>query len=339
MCRTLLLSIFALALTFPAQAAESFKASDIRIDGLKRVSSGSVFDALTIQPGDLVRDADISLATRTIFETGFFDQVEVSVDGDVLVIRVTERPAVSRIEIEGNQAIKTEDLLDSLRNAGIVEGEVLKRATLDQLEQAIQRQYTSRGRYDASATSEIIEQDRNRVGLKISIFEGSIATVSRIAIIGNKAFDDDTLLNEMSVTEAGLLTWFSGSNNYEAEKLSADVEAIRSFYLNRGYVNVEVSEPQVELSENLENVFITITISEGEEYRVGAVNVGGERPIDLSAAIGEMTLQTGELFSRRLVNDAVKTMTNELGNAGYARAQVRAVPEIDNDTQTVNVKF
>jgi len=337
MCRTLLLSIFALALTFPAQAAESFKASDIRIDGLKRVSSGSVFDALTIQPGDLVRDADISLATRTIFETGFFDQVEVSVDGDVLVIRVTERPAVSRIEIEGNQAIKTEDLLDSLRNAGIVEGEVLKRATLDQLEQAIQRQYTSRGRYDASATSEIIEQDRNRVGLKISIFEGSIATVSRIAIIGNKAFDDDTLLNEMSVTEAGLLTWFSGSNNYEAEKLSADVEAIRSFYLNRGYVNVEVSEPQVELSENLENVFITITISEGEEYRVGAVNVGGERPIDLSAAIGEMTLQTGELFSRRLVNDAVKTMTNELGNAGYARAQVRAVPEIDNDTQTVNV--
>ena len=337
MCRTLLLSIFALALTVSAQATEPFKASDIRIDGLKRVSSGSVFDVLTIQPGDLVRDADISLATRALFETGFFDQVEVSVDGDVLVIRVTERPAVSRIEIEGNQAIKTEDLLNSLRNAGIVEGEVLKRATLDQLEQAIQRQYTSRGRYDASASSEIIEQDRNRVGLKISIFEGSIATISRIAIIGNKAFDDDTLLNEMSVTEAGLLTWFSGSNNYEAEKLNADVEAIRSFYLNRGYVNVEVSEPQVELSENLENVFITITIGEGEEFRVGAVNVGGERPIDLSAAIGEMTLQTGELYSRRLVNDAVKTMTNELGNAGYARAQVRAVPEIDNDTKTVNV--
>ena len=337
MCRTLLLSIFALALTVSAQATEPFKASDIRIDGLKRVSSGSVFDVLTIQPGDLVRDADISLATRTLFETGFFDQVEVSVDGDVLVIRVTESPAVSRIEIEGNQAIKTEDLLNSLRNAGIVEGEVLKRATLDQLEQAIQRQYTSRGRYDASASSEIIEQDRNRVGLKISIFEGSIATISRIAIIGNKAFDDDTLLNEMSVTEAGLLTWFSGSNNYEAEKLNADVEAIRSFYLNRGYVNVEVSEPQVELSENLENVFITITIGEGEEFRVGAVNVGGERPIDLSAAIGEMTLQTGELYSRRLVNDAVKTMTNELGNAGYARAQVRAVPEIDNDTKTVNV--
>ena len=337
MCRTLLLSIFALAITFSAQAAEPFKASDIRIDGLKRVSSGSVFDALTIQPGDLVTNAEISLATRALFETGFFDQVEVSADGNVLVIQVTERPAVSRIEIEGNKAIKTEDLLDSLRNAGIVEGEVFKRATLDQLEQAIQRQYTSRGRYDASTSSEIIEQDRNRVGLKISIFEGSVATVSRIAIIGNTAFDDDTLLNEMSVTEAGLFTWFSGSNNFETEKLKADIEAIRSFYLNRGYVNVEVSEPQVELSENLENVFITITVGEGEEFRVGAVNVGGERPIDLSGAIEEMTLQTGELFSRRLVNDAVKTMTNELGNAGYARAQVRAVPEIDNETQTVDV--
>ena len=337
MCRILSLSIFALALTFSVQAAEQFKASDIRIDGLKRVSSGSVFDVLTIQPGDLVTNADISLATRALFGTGFFDQVEVSAEGNVLVIQVTERPAVSRIEIEGNKAIKTEDLLDSLRKAGIVEGEVLKRATLDQLEQAIQRQYTSRGRYDASASSEIIEQDRNRVGLKITIFEGSVATVSRIAIIGSNAFSDDTLLDEMSVTEAGLFTWFSGANNYEAEKLRADIEAIRSFYLDRGYVNVEVSEPQVELSENLEDVFITITVSEGNEFQVGAVNVGGEIPIDLSQAIGEMTLQTGELFSRRLVNDAVKTMTNELGNAGYARAQVRAVPEINNEMQTVDV--
>ncbi|MEK9556344.1 MAG: outer membrane protein assembly factor BamA, partial [Gammaproteobacteria bacterium] len=334
---TLPLSAIALALAISAQAAEPFQASDIRIDGLKRVSSGSVFDALTIQPGDRVTDADISLATRALFETGFFDQVEVRADGDVLVIEVTERPAVSRIDIEGNQAIKTEDLLDSLRRAGIVEGDVLKRATLDQLEQAIQRQYTSRGRYDATVSSEIIEQDRNRVGLKISIFEGSVATISRIAIVGNEAFDDDTLLGEMSLTEAGLFTWFSGSNNYETEKLNADVEAIRSYYLNRGYVNVEVSEPQVELSENLEDVFITITVNEGKEFRVGSVNVGGDQPIDLSSAVEEMTLQTGEIFSRRLVNEAVSTMSKKLGDAGYARAQVRAVPEINDATQTVDV--
>ena len=334
---TLPLSAIALALAISAQAAEPFQASDIRIDGLKRVSSGSVFDALTIQPGDRVTDADISLATRALFETGFFDQVEVRADGDVLVIEVTERPAVSRIDIEGNQAIKTEDLLDSLRRAGIVEGDVLKRATLDQLEQAIQRQYTSRGRYDATVSSEIIEQDRNRVGLKISIFEGSVATISRIAIVGNEAFDDDTLLGEMSLTEAGLFTWFSGSNNYETEKLNADVEAIRSYYLNRGYVNVEVSEPQVELSENLEDVFITITVNEGKEFRVGSVNVGGDQPIDLSSAVEEMTLQTGEIFSRRLVNEAVSTMSKKLGDAGYARSQVRAVPEINDEKQTVDV--
>jgi len=334
---TLPLSAIALALAISAQAAEPFQASDIRIDGLKRVSSGSVFDALTIQPGDRVTDADISLATRALFETGFFDQVEVRADGDVLVIEVTERPAVSRIDIEGNQAIKTEDLLDSLRRAGIVEGDVLKRATLDQLEQAIQRQYTSRGRYDATVSSEIIEQDRNRVGLKISIFEGSVATISRIAIVGNEAFDDDTLLGEMSLTEAGLFTWFSRSNNYETEKLNADVEAIRSYYLNRGYVNVEVSEPQVELSENLEDVFITITVNEGKEFRVGSVNVGGDQPIDLSSAVEEMTLQTGEIFSRRLVNEAVSTMSKKLGDAGYARAQVRAVPEINDEKQTVDV--
>jgi len=334
---TLPLSALALALAISVHAAEPFQASDIRIDGLKRVSSGSVFDALTIQPGDRVTDADISLATRALFETGFFDQVEVRADGDVLVIEVTERPAVSRIDIEGNQAIKTDDLLDSLRRAGIVEGDVLKRATLDQLEQAIQRQYTSRGRYDATVSSQIIEQDRNRVGLKISIYEGSVATISRIAIVGNEAFDDDTLLDEMSLTEPGVFTWFSGSDNYETEKLSADVEAIRSYYLNRGYVNVEVSEPQVELSENLEDVFITITVNEGQEFRVGAVNVGGDQPIDLSAAVEEMTLQSGEIFSRRLVNEAVNTMSKKLGDAGYARAQVRAVPEINDETQTVDV--
>jgi len=334
---TLPLSAIALALAISAQAAEPFQASDIRIDGLKRVSSGSVFDALTIQPGDRVTDADISLATRALFETGFFDQVEVRADGDVLVIEVTERPAVSRIDIEGNQAIKTEDLLDSLRRAGIVEGDVLKRATLDQLEQAIQRQYTSRGRYDATVSSEIIEQDRNRVGLKISIFEGSVATISRIAIVGNDAFSDDTLLGEMSLSEAGLFTWFSGSNNYETEKLNADVEAIRSYYLNLGYVNVEIAEPQVELSENLEDVFITITVNEGKAFRVGSVNIGGDQPIDLSSAISEMTLQTGELFSRRLVNEAITTMSEKLADAGFARAQVRAVPEINNDEQTVDV--
>ena len=334
---TLPLSALALAIAISVHAAEPFQASDIRIDGLKRVSSGSVFDALTIQPGDRVTDADISMATRALFETGFFDQVEVRADGDVLVIEVTERPAVSRIDIEGNQAIKTDDLLDSLRRAGIVEGDVLKRATLDQLEQAIQRQYTSRGRYDATVSSEIIEQDRNRVGLKISIYEGSVATISRISIVGNEAFDDDTLLDEMSLTEPGVFTWFSGSDNYETEKLSADVEAIRSYYLNRGYVNVEVSEPQVELSENLEVVFITITVNEGKEFRVGAVNVGGDQPIDLSAAVEEMTLQTDEIFSRRLVNEAVNTMSKKLGDAGYAGAQVRAVPEINDETQTVDV--
>ena len=319
------LSALAFALTLSAQAATPFQAEDIRIDGLQRVSSGSGFDALTLQPGDRITDADISAATRALFETGFFDQVEVRADGNVLVISVTERPAVSRIEIEGNQAIKTEDLLDSLRRAGIVEGDVLKRATLDQLEQAIQRQYTSRGRYDATVRSEIIEQDRNRVGLKIDIFEGSVAEIRRISIVGNEGFDDDTLLGEMSLSEPGLFTWFSGSDNYEAEKLAADVEAIRSFYLNRGYVNAEVSEPQVELSETLGEVFLTITVSEGSQFRVGQVNVGGEQPIDLSDAVATMQLQSGEIFSRRLVNDAVSTMSTRLGDAGYARAQVRAV--------------
>ena len=331
------LSALAFAVTLSAQAATPFQAEDIRVDGLQRVSSGSVFDALSLQPGDRVTDADISAATRALFETGFFDQVEVRADGNVLVIEVTERPAVSRIEIEGNQAIKTEDLLDSLRRAGIVEGDVLKRATLDQLEQAVQRQYTSRGRYDATVETEIVEQDRNRVGLKIAIFEGSVAEIKGIRIVGNEAFDDDTLLDEMSLTEPGLFTWFSGSDNYETEKLTADVEAIRSYYLDRGYVNADVAEPQVELSENLEDVFITITVDEGSQFQVGAVNVGGDIPVDLSDVIAAIELKTGEIFSRRLVNEAVNSISERLGDAGYARAQVRAVPEVDEASQSVDV--
>ena len=333
----ILLSALILFFGISVQAAMPFQAMDIRIDGLKRVPSGAVFDALTIQPGDRVTDADISSVTRSLFETGFFDQVEIRSEGDVLVIQVTERPAVSRIDIEGNQAIKTEDLLNTIRRAGISEGDVLKRATLDQLEQAIQRQYTSSGRYDATVNSKVIEQDRNRVGLKILIYEGSIAKISEISIVGNLMLDDDILLGEMMLTGAELFTWFTGSDDYEVERLNADIEAIRSYYLDRGYVNVEVSEPQVELSENLENVFITITVNEGLEFRVGSINVGGEQPIDLSSTIKKMTLREGEIFSRRLLNEAINTMSEKLAGAGYANARIRAVPDINNQTQLVDV--
>ena len=199
-----------------AFAATDFVASDIRIEGLQRVSSGSVFEALTLKPGDRVNDQVVSEVTRRLFDTGFFDQVVLRQDGAVLVIDVVERPAVSRIEITGNKAIETDDLIDSLRRAGIAEGDVLKRATLDSLAQAITRQYTSRGRYDAIVTSEIIPQDRNRVGLNITVFEGSVAKIRRITIVGNQSVETDTLLGEIDSTDGGLFTWITGSDQYES---------------------------------------------------------------------------------------------------------------------------
>ncbi|MDP5342727.1 MAG: outer membrane protein assembly factor BamA [Litorivicinaceae bacterium] len=320
-----------------AFAATDFVASDIRIEGLQRVSSGSVFEALTLKPGDRVNDQVVSEVTRRLFDTGFFDQVVLRQDGAVLVIDVVERPAVSRIEITGNKAIETDDLIDSLRRAGIAEGDVLKRATLDSLAQAITRQYTSRGRYDAIVTSEIIPQDRNRVGLNITVFEGSVAKIRRITIVGNQSVETDTLLGEIDSTDGGLFTWITGSDQYESERLTADVEAIRSYYLDRGYVNADIAEPKIELSENLEEVFITITVVEGTQYQVGSVNIGGEIPIDLTEAVNALSLQSGELFSRRLVNEAVESMSKALGDAGYGRAQVRAVPELRDEAQAVDV--
>ena len=320
-----------------AFAATDFVASDIRIEGLQRVSSGSVFEALTLKPGDRVNDQVVSEVTRRLFDTGFFDQVVLRQDGAVLVIDVVERPAVSRIEITGNKAIETDDLIDSLRRAGIAEGDVLKRATLDSLAQAITRQYTSSGRYDAIVTSEIIPQDRNRVGLNITVFEGSVAKIRRITIVGNQSVETDTLLAETDSTDGGLFTWITGSDQYESERLTADVEAIRSYYLDRGYVNADVAEPKIELSENLEEVFITITVVEGTQYQVGSVNIGGEIPIDLTEAVNALSLQSGELFSRRLVNEAVESMSKALGDAGYGRAQVRAVPELRDEAQAVDV--
>ena len=331
--------IGALLLSFygSAFAATDFVASDIRIEGLQRVSSGSVFEALTLKPGDRVNDQVVSEVTRRLFDTGFFDQVVLRQDGAVLVIDVVERPAVSRIEITGNKAIETDDLIDSLRRAGIAEGDVLKRATLDSLAQAITRQYTSRGRYDAIVTSEIIPQDRNRVGLNITVFEGSAAKIRRITIVGNQSVETNTLLGEIDSTDGGLFTWITGSDQYESERLTADVEAIRSYYLDRGYVNADIAEPKIELSENLEEVFITITVVEGTQYQVGSVNIGGEIPIDLTEAVNALSLQSGELFSRRLVNEAVESMSKALGDAGYGRAQVRAVPELRDEAQAVDV--
>lgn len=331
------LSALVLALSLSANAMTPFTAADIRIDGLQRVSSGSVFDALTIEPGDQVTDADISAATRALFDTGFFDQVEVTADEDVLVIKVTERPAVSRIEISGNSAIETDDLLINLRRSGIAEGDVLRRATLNQLEQAIQRQYTDRGRYDATVSTEIIEQDRNRVQLNITIFEGSIAKIRQIDIVGNQQIDDATLRNEMMSTTPGFFSWISGSGEYQAEQVLADVEAIRSYYLDRGFINVEVGQPKIELSESFDEVFVTISISEGQQYRVGEIAIGGAQPIDLSAEVQTLELQRGEIFSRQQVNSAVASMQRRLADAGYAEGRVQAVPEVDDASNTVDV--
>ena len=334
---SLLLSALAFATAVSAQAATPFKAADIRIDGLKRVSPASVFDVLSLKAGDRVTDVDISMATKQLFDTGFFDQVEVRSEGEVLVIEVSERPAVSRIEIDGNHVIESEDIFDSLRRVGITEGNVLKPAMLDKIEQAIQRQYTQAGRYDATVKSQILAQDRNRVGLKISIFEGSVATIQQISIIGNEAFDDDALLGEMSLKERGLFSWLSRSGDYDAGALRADAEAIRSYYLDRGYFNVEIAEPVVELSENFESVYLTIAVIEGPQLRIGSVNVGGDQPIDLSDLVNKMRLQSGNIFNRRLVNEAINSISNRLGDFGYARAQVRAATEINNAANSVDV--
>ncbi len=338
MKRLLLPAVLAALMTAEVHA-ESFTITDIRVNGLQRVSAGSVFSALPLGVGDQVDDRRLVEGTRALFKTGFFQDIQLGRDGNVLVITVVERPSISSIELEGNKAIKSEDLLNGLKKSGLAEGEIFQRATLEGVRNELQRQYVAQGRYSASIETEVVPQPRNRVALKIKINEGSVAAIQHINVVGNTVFPDETLLRLFELKTTNLLSFFRNDDKYAREKLSGDLERLRSYYLDRGYINMDISSTQVSITPDKRHVYVTVNIDEGEKYSIREVKLTGDLKVPEEDLKSLLLVKEGQVFSRKVMTSSSELVTRRLGNEGYTFANVNAVPEPHDEDKTVSVTF
>lgn len=335
-----LAAILLLALTAAAGAsAERFVIEDIRIEGLQRVSAGLVFSALPVAVRDTVDESGLARLGRALFQTGNFDDVQIGRDGNVLVVRVQERPSISEINISGNKVLETQSLLKALQSAGLAEGQVFKRSTLEAIQLEVQRQYVSQGRYDASVKTDISLKPRNRVAVNLAINEGSVAVIRQINIVGNAVFPDQQLLDQMELRTGGWFSFMTGDNKYSREKLSGDLEKIRSWYMDRGYINFEIASTQVAVSPDREGVYITIHLQEGALYTVSGFELSGELILPEGDLKRFVAVREGMVFSQQMMTFSEETLTRRLGNEGYTFAKVSSIPEVDEVTKTVAVKF
>ncbi|MDL2197963.1 outer membrane protein assembly factor BamA [Halopseudomonas aestusnigri] len=338
MKRYLLPALFSMLLA-PGAHAAAFQISDIRVNGLQRVSAGSVFSALPLNIGDEVDDPELVEATRSLFRTGFFQDIQLGREGDVLVINLVERPSISSIELEGNKAIKSEDLLKGLSAAGLAEGEIFQRATLEGVRNELLRQYVSQGRYSADIEAQVIPEPRNRVALKIVIDEGSVAAISHINVVGNTVFETEDLVDLFELKTSGWFSFLSSDDKYSREKLSGDLERLRSYYLDRGYINMNVASTQVSITPDKKHVYITVNITEGERYSISDVRLSGDLVVGEDEIKRLMLIEPGQIFSRQVMTSTSDLISRRLGNEGYTFASVNGIPEINEEDKTVAVTF
>lgn len=336
--KRLLLPAVISAIIMSEATAASFTITDIRLNGLQRVSAGSVFAAMPLGVGDEADDRALVDATRSLFQTGFFQDIQLARDENVLVINLVERPSISSISITGNKAIKEEDLLKGLRQAGLADGEIFQQATLDGVRNELQRQYIAQGRYDATIEAKAVPLPRNRVALEINIQEGSVATIQNINVVGNTVFDSEDLESVFELKESHWLSFFKGDDKYSREKLTGDLERLRSYYLDRGYINMDITSTQVSITPDKKNVYITINIFEGEQYRVRDVRLVGDLIVPEDEIVPLLLSEQGQIFSRQVMNSTADLITRRLGNEGYTFANVVGVPETHDDN-TVSITF
>ena len=322
-----------------AQAFDPFIVKDIRIEGIQRTEAGTVFSYLPVKVGETMTDEKAAQAIRSLYATGFFKDVSLEADNGVLIVSVQERPSVAQIEFLGAKEFNKDDLLKGMRSIGLAEGRIFDRGLLDKAEQELKRQYISRGKYSAQITTTLTPLERNRVGVRFDIVEGEVAKIRQISIIGSQAFKEAELTGLFKLHTPGLMTWFSKDDQYSKQKLGADLETLRSHYLDRGYLEFNIDSTQVSITPDKKDVYITIGISEGPQYRVSDVKLAGELLISQAEALKLVKLKAGDVFSRARLTESTKAIGDRLGNDGYAFANVNAVPDLDKEQRKVAFTF
>ena len=319
--------------------ADTFVVKDIEVEGLERIDVGTVYNDLPIKVGDTFDTDETSDVIRTLYRSGFFSDITLARDGDVLVVKVTERPAIGYVRVTGNEDIETEDLLEALKNVGIAEGRTFDPSILERVEQEMEQQYFSRGKYGLTINTSVSELERNRVGIDITLVEGQAAKIRQINIVGNEDFSEEDLLEQIESTTPGWFTWISGSDQYSKERLQGDLEALSSFYFDRGYLNFAIESTQVAITPDKKDIYITVNIEEGEQYFISKIEIVGDTIVSQEELRKYILVEPGELYSRRLVTESSNYMATRIGNEGYAFAKVNPVPQIEDDTNQVVLTF
>lgn len=322
-----------------ALAIEPFIIKDIRVEGLQRTEPGTVFSYLPVKVGDTMNDEKASEAIRSLFATGFFRDVTLEVDGNVLVVVIQERPSIAQVDFIGVKEFDKETLNKVMRQVGLTEGRIFDRSVADRAEQELKRQYLTRGKYAAEVTTTVTPLERNRVALNFNVVEGESSKIRQISIIGAKAFSESTLRGLFVLRTPGLLTWYSKQDQYSRQKLSADLETLRSYYQDRGYLEFSIDSTQVSITPDKKDIYITVSITEGERYTVSDIKIDGQLLIPEAELRKLITVKPGEVFSRLKLNESTKAITDRLGNDGYAFANVNAAPELDKEKRQAAFTF
>ena len=336
---TVVASLLAVLLSVAASAWDPFRVGDIRLLGLQRVSAGTVFNLLPLSVGDVVDSVTVRELVRELFASGYFDDVTMSRDDDILIVSVKERPSIESIEIDGNKAIKTESLMEALSGQGLREGEIFKQATLERVGLELERSYVAQGRYNATIETRADPLPRNRVAIEINIDEGNNSGIRHINIVGNTVFSQAELLDDLELKHPSLFSFFRGDDKYSQEKLSGDLERVESYYQDRGHVDMSVRSAQVSITPDRKQVYVTVNIDEGDLYTVNEVELAGElRDVDPDVIKSLFLVANGQTFSRALMTATEERITAVLGNSGYTFASATGIPETRDDG-TVNVTF
>ncbi len=322
-----------------AHAFEPFQVKDIRVEGIQRTEAGTVFSYLPVKVGETLTDDKASAAIKALYATGFFKDVRLEVTDGVLIVQIEERPAIAQIDFAGMKEFQKDEIKASLKQLGLADGRILDKSLLDKAEQELKRQYFNRGMYAVEVAARTSPLERNRVAVNFEINEGDISKIRAINIIGAKAFKEKDLLDLFALRTPGWLTWWTKNDQYSKQKLTADLEALRSHYLNRGYLEFTIDSTQVSITPDKKDIYISVNVTEGEKYTVSGYKIAGDLPVpekDLDALVG---LKAGDVFSREKLNESVKKMGDRLGNDGFAFANVNAAPEIDKAKHQVAFTF
>ena len=324
---------------FSSWASDSFIVKDIRVEGIQRTEAGTVFSYLPVKVGDTLDEEKATEAIKALYATGFFKDVKLKSENGVLIVEVDERPAIAQISINGAKEFEKDKLLEGLKQAGISESRIFSRSLLERAEQELKRQYISRGKYAVKITTTTTPLERNRVAINFDINEGRTARIKKISFVGNEKFKDNELRGLLVLRKPDLLSWFTKNDQYSKQKLSADLETLRSYYLDRGYLEFNIESTQVSITPDLRDIYITINITEGAQYSVSDIKVAGEPLLPEEEIRKLILLKSGQVFARQKLTESVKLITDRLGDDGYAFANVNASPELDHENRKAAFTF